>query len=229
MIAIACSVNPLAMRPLRPTLSESKPVNICRTPQTNGYTAATIPIWTSEKPAAAPIIGTSPQIMPSLRLLTRPAWQHEDMAGSRNDVTVKMCENFDARWVAPRALASASAWAWVSRTNNDRTKPAIATPIPIRNGAVLKPYDDASVAVAYAASATAMYPAASFNPIARPRLRGPTRSIFITMVIDQHRPWLTPSRTFAKTIQPQLGAHKRIRGTNSPIVHPARSSRLRPT
>src|SRR5712691_11300253 len=51
-----------------------------------------------------------------------------------------------------------------------------------------------------------MYPAASFRPIARPLLRGPTRSIFMFTVIDQARPWLTPSSRLAATIQPHAGA-----------------------
>ncbi|GAC1619710.1 MAG: hypothetical protein NVS4B5_11360 [Vulcanimicrobiaceae bacterium] len=41
---------------------------------------------------------------------------------------------------------------------------------------------------ANAARPTARYPANSLSPIAKPRRAGPTRSIFITTVIDQHKP-----------------------------------------
>src|SRR6266566_4307268 len=59
-----------------------------------------------------------------------------------------------------------------------------------------------------AARETAPYPAASLSPIASPRRAGPTRSIFMITVVDQHKPWLMPSSTFAKTTQPQDGAKK---------------------
>ena len=79
-----------------------------------------------------------------------------------------------------------------------------------------------------AASATPPYPADSLSPSARPRRRGPTRSIFITTVIDHARPWLTPSRTLAATIQPQLGARAISSGTGSATIQPAISRRRRP-
>ena len=66
-------------------------------------------------------------------------------------------------------------------------------------------------------------------PARSPRRFGPTRSIFITTVIDQARPWLTPSRTLAATIQPQLGATAISSGTGSAAAQPAISSRRRPT
>src|SRR5205809_2974406 len=47
-------------------------------------------------------------------------------------------------------------------------------------------------------------------------------------VVDQHKPWLTPSRTLANTIQPQLGAQMMSSGTGSPASQPATSSGLRP-
>src|SRR5215469_16720452 len=72
-----------------------------------------------------------------------------------------------------------------------------------------------------------MYPAASLKPIARPRLRGPTRSIFMFTVIDQARPWLTPNSTFAATIHHHAGAHASRNGTGTPATHPATSRVLR--
>lgn len=53
-----------------------------------------------------------------------------------------------------------------------------------------------------AVPATPRQPAASFTPMAVPRRWGPTRSIVITTVVDQVRPWLMPSRTFAATTRP---------------------------
>ena len=58
---------------------------------------------------------------------------------------------------------------------------------------------------------------------------GLARSIFITTVIDQARPWLAPSRTFAATIQPQLGASAISSGTGRASSQPSVSNRLRPT
>src|SRR5881628_1226428 len=47
-------------------------------------------------------------------------------------------------------------------------------------------------------------------------------------VVDQHKPWLTPSSTLANTIQPQLGAQMMSSGTGSPANQPATRSGLRP-
>src|SRR3989475_6549977 len=47
-------------------------------------------------------------------------------------------------------------------------------------------------------------------------------------VVDQHKPWLTPSRTLANTIQPHLGAQMMSSGTGSPASQPATRSGLRP-
>ncbi len=46
-------------------------------------------------------------------------------------------------------------------------------------------------------------------------------------VIDQARPWLTPSSRLAATIQPQAGAQASRNGTGSPATHPATSRLLR--
>ncbi len=46
-------------------------------------------------------------------------------------------------------------------------------------------------------------------------------------VIDQARPWLTPSSRLAATIQPQAGPQASINGTGSPATHPATSRLLR--
>ena len=50
----------------------------------------------------------------------------------------------------------------------------------------------------------------------------------MTTVIDQARPWLTPRRTLAATIQPQLGARAMRSGTGSAVAQPAISRRRRP-
>ena len=57
-------------------------------------------------------------------------------------------------------------------------------------------------------------------------LAGPTRSIFMMTVVDQVRPWLTPSRTLAKMTQPHVGAHINSSGTGMPMSQPAIEHRL---
>ena len=47
-------------------------------------------------------------------------------------------------------------------------------------------------------------------------------------VVDQVRPWLTPSRTLAKTTQPQAGAQMSRSGTGRPTSQPATRTGLRP-
>jgi hypothetical protein len=47
-------------------------------------------------------------------------------------------------------------------------------------------------------------------------------------VVDQHKPWLMPSRTLAATTQPQLGAQMISSGTGTPTSQPATSTGLRP-
>src|SRR5438067_3871887 len=82
--------------------------------------------------------------------------------------------------------------------------------------------------VASAVIATAPYPAASLRPMARPRRAGPARSIFMITVVDQVRPWLTPSRAFAATTQPQFGAKISSGGIGRATSHPETSTGLRP-
>jgi hypothetical protein len=48
-------------------------------------------------------------------------------------------------------------------------------------------------------------------------------------VVDQHKPWFTPSRTFAATTHDQEGAQMISTGTGSPASQPATSTTLRPT
>ena len=64
--------------------------------------------------------------------------------------------------------------------------------------------------------------------MARPRRDGPTRSIFITTVVDQVRPWLMPRITLAATIQPQEGPKMSISGTGRAMSQPAIRTGLRP-
>ena len=59
---------------------------------------------------------------------------------------------------------------------------------PIQNKLCRNPSDDATYPDPKAAAATARYPEASFNPMAKPRRRGPAKSIFMITVVDQHRP-----------------------------------------
>jgi hypothetical protein len=47
-------------------------------------------------------------------------------------------------------------------------------------------------------------------------------------VIDQQRPWLTPSSTVAATIQPQFGASQIMKGIGTAAIQPSRSTFLRP-
>jgi hypothetical protein len=82
--------------------------------------------------------------------------------------------------------------------------------------------------VARAVPATAAYPAASFRPIARPRRAGPTRSIFITTVVDQVSPWLIPSSRLATITQDHDGAQISSSGTGTATNQPATSTGLRP-
>ena len=82
--------------------------------------------------------------------------------------------------------------------------------------------------VANAVTATAVYPAASFNPMARPRRAGPARSIFMMTVVDQVRPWLTPSNTLAATTHPHDGAQISSSGTGNARAQPVTSTGLRP-
>lgn len=47
-------------------------------------------------------------------------------------------------------------------------------------------------------------------------------------VVDQVRPWLTPSRMLAAMIQPQVGPQASMAGTGRAISHPAIRTGLRP-
>jgi hypothetical protein len=47
-------------------------------------------------------------------------------------------------------------------------------------------------------------------------------------VVDQVRPWLTPSSAFAKSTHDQLGAHMSRNGTGTATSQPPTSTCLRP-
>ena len=47
-------------------------------------------------------------------------------------------------------------------------------------------------------------------------------------VVDQVRPWLTPSSTLAKMTHPHAGAQINISGTGRPMSQPATRTGLRP-
>src|SRR5574341_513410 len=82
--------------------------------------------------------------------------------------------------------------------------------------------------VSHAITPTERYPANSFNPRARPRLAGPTRSTFMITVMDQARAWLIPSRMLARSNQIQRLAQMMINGTGKPTNQPRMSTLLRP-
>ena len=50
----------------------------------------------------------------------------------------------------------------------------------------------------------------------------------MTIVVDQVRPWLMPSRTLAATTHPQWGAQISMSGTGRPMSQPATRTGLRP-
>ena len=110
-----------------------------------------------------------------------------------------------------------------------RPSPVAAIAAPPTQTTVRGAIDAASRPVTKAAAATPRYPADSFRPSARPRRFGPTRSIFITTVIDQARPWLAPRNRLATTTKAQLGARPIKIGTGRARSQPSTSSRLRPT
>src|SRR5689334_22392482 len=100
--------------------------------------------------------------------------------------------------------------------------------MPSVKGCGRRPYEAAIQPVAAADAATAKYPANSLSPIARPRFFGPARSIFMMTVVDQVRPWLTPSRTFATSTHDHAGAHMRRKGTGAATSHPVTRTTFRP-
>src|SRR5215218_4057754 len=128
-------------------------------------------------------------------------------------------------------LASSSAPCLpVSRTNSTESANAVtAMTAPATTRTSRATNSAASQPLTAAATATPPYPADSLSPSASPRRLGPTRSIFMTTVIDQARPWLTPRKTLAVTTQPQLGATAINSGTGSASAQPSSSSRRRPT
>ena len=51
----------------------------------------------------------------------------------------------------------------------------------------------------------------------------------MSTVMDQTRPWLTPSSTLAATIHPHEGASAIMNGTGTPTTQPATSTFFLPT
>src|SRR3712207_834320 len=80
---------PATMRPLRPQRSLKGPVTTCRTPQTAGYTAFKTPMRPTPSPKDEKKSGKTPQLIPSLRLLTRPAWEAAKRLRSLKEVLEK--------------------------------------------------------------------------------------------------------------------------------------------
>ena len=121
-MASACSHIPPAINHFRPRRSESAPVTSCPTPHTAGYSAASTPIADTDNPPRAKNSGNSPQAMPSLRLLTIPAWLTAESARSRKlvNTNTSRVERTPVTSCDPRSCEAASCRACprVSRTNN---------------------------------------------------------------------------------------------------------------
>src|SRR5918999_2925514 len=172
-----------------------------------------------------------PQASASFRLLTRPACEQALSAGLRYDAS----GNTSASLGAGSSLSwwracSRRTWLAVSRTKATEIAKAVrAIPAAPATRTSLGAKSAASHPLIAAATATPPYPAASFRPSASPRRFGPTRSIFMTTVIDHASPWLMPSSALAATIQAQLGATAISSGTGSATVQPTISRRRRPS
>src|SRR5215203_3803794 len=172
-----------------------------------------------------------PQASASFRLFVKPACEHDLSAGSRNvaSANARRSGGGPSSGCAARACSSATC-SPVSRTNRtQRTSATRATMAPPATSTSRAAYSDASQPLTIAAKATPPYPADSFSPSASPRRSGPTRSIFMTSVIDQASPWFTPSSALAATTQPQFGATAISSGTGSASAQPRMSSRRRPS
>src|SRR3712207_6106930 len=86
---------PATMRPLRPQRSLKRPVTTCRTPHTAGYAAFKIPMRLTSRPKVEKKSGKTPQLIPSLRLLTKPAWEAAKRLRSLKEVLEKTSRKFE--------------------------------------------------------------------------------------------------------------------------------------
>ena len=99
----------------------------------------------TESPAAAKKSGNRPQARPSLRLLTRPAWLHDESACSLKLVRTKISPGGEPAVAVRRrgdvVAASWRAWPRVSRTNRvESPRPSPANATPRKNGSGRSPY-----------------------------------------------------------------------------------------
>ena len=96
--------------------------------------------------------------MPSLRLLTSPAWVTADRSRSVRVVrrNTSRCVGASAADRCPTCWDSAATWWWVSRTRKtDSSRPAVTYPMPSRKGSGRRPQVAATQPVASAEIATA--------------------------------------------------------------------------
>ncbi len=77
--------------------------------------------------AATKTSGNSPQAMPSLRLLTRPAWLTLDRLRSVSEVRRKISRCVSATTGSTDAFTSSATWCRVSRTASIDSNRPVAT------------------------------------------------------------------------------------------------------
>ena len=154
--------------------------------------------------------GEQAQAMPSLRLFTSPAWVAADSAGSgklvwRRPVGVTSPLSsavVRARWRPPRARRGRGSAHSQGRQPEAECGERDAELGTARGGA----RRGGEVAGGQGGGGDGEVAGGFVSPMARPRLAGPTRSIFMMTVVDQVSPWLIPSKTLAAITQPQFGA-----------------------
>src|SRR6185503_15780686 len=122
---------PDAINHLRPTRSDHAPVANCTRPHVAGYTAARMPICSSVICEAANTDGNSPHAMPSLRLLTSPAWLTADRLRSLRLVRQNTSRGLGVGPTEAACFASRATCALVSRTRStDSRRPRATKPTP---------------------------------------------------------------------------------------------------
>src|SRR4029453_2811431 len=113
---------PDAISHLRPTRSAQAPVANCARPHVAGYTAARMPICSSVICEAANTDGNSPHAMPSLRLLTSPAWLTADRLRSLRLVRQNTSRGLGLGPIEPARFASRPTGGLVSRTKSTESR-----------------------------------------------------------------------------------------------------------
>ena len=191
----------------------------------------------TDSPAAANRTGNRPQARPSLRLLTSPAWLAADSAGSRRLVCAKTCRSVRspcrwswrpsaARGVAAGLEAGVAAGLADRERGQAEAEGGVGDAEEERLGA--QPVRGGEVAGGERGGGDGAVAGGLVEPHRQAAAAGPTRSIFMITVVDQVRPWLMPSSTFAATTQPQVGAQISSSGTGRATSQPATRTGLRP-